>query len=601
MGLPGAPPRVIESELLKMVGERSSFGGTRLESCLVKDFALSAEWAGSQAWSRGSGQIVQMGLFSQDVGTSRQLLFDAFSNNCPEALRDLPAPTAFVVWSAQDGAMWAGTDPFGACALYYWRKGVRIGVSAQIDALLNLGWGSLNPNEETIAEFLRGPSRHFRDTFYSEIERVHPGHVLVFDAKGARQQRFFFPKPKQFLGVTRRDAYTEFRGSLRTAVQKAVGRSGALIHVSGGLDSSSVAAVAGQELPGSAANLVAGAAMFPGLDCDESRYIDVLSRQLPYPTRAWSGLDGEPSDLVLSDRTLRCTPTPPVGIGYGTAGDVRVATEFGIRRIVTGLGGNQIAWEEGYLTDLVRASQPLKFAKAAIEMDPALFVVPTGAQRQFLKGEVRSTLRALGLRRWWADHRYVPEEWEGPVLRSMPLSSPQWARLEEERSQAAECLSSAVHRGIWDQLTRARFLAALEFQWMRLANVGMVPIHPYLNVGLFDLVVSIPSSLRPWRSMSRGLQRYALRDVLPLELLRRRDRPSFDSAVTFHAVRLADRMREVLTGKSWLSEPWVNRQVLRRWLEESLNGTGSAVGESSRWALLRRACGLEVWLRREFG
>jgi len=596
---PSKDGAALQSKLELMVSAMVPRWGTPGSTLRHDGIAVAAEVIGdvrlTDAFDSPTLILAQDGDLAEEC---RGVIVRAFVQQTPEKLRVLPGPTSFVLWQRHEQRAWIGTDPFGARNLYYLQLNGALRVSSQVEGLLALAEVPRAPNEAAIAEHLRGYCRHLRHSFYDRIEKLQAGHLLVFERGQLVQQRYFFPRVAPFSGATVGDAVDAFRSTFKAAVRKSLGQGTAVVHLSGGLDSSSVAAAAA-ELAGCETRFVGAGATFTGLDCDETRYIRAVATRLPFRTEYWSGLSGDDQDLREDTKASAAMPIFLGAVGGGCAGDSDLAARSGLNRIATGLGGNQIAAEEGYLVDWARSPNRLAFLRPFFEFDPHLLMVPTQHQRRFFIRETTDLARSLGVRRWWKQRVRRPE-WEGPALASLPVSSDVWATLDAERRAAADGLASKVQRSVWDELTRARFLSVLEFQSIRLSRVGMTAAHPYLDIDLADLVMSIPPKLRPWRTASRGLQRYALRGLLPLLVLRRRDRPEFSAAIRFHAFQLRDRMRRILSGSTWLAGPWVRREVLRNWLAD-LESRALEETDPHRWDLLRRACGLEVWLRREFG
>src|SRR5262249_50868709 len=141
---------------------------------------------------------------------------------------------------------------------------------------------------------------------------------------------------------TRAEAAAEVRRLLEHAVEARL-EPGAttLMHLSGGLDSSSMVAVAGA-LQGRAARSTRPevrlfSAVYPGLDCDESGFIDAVAAVVPFP--------GERCDGTRFDAAL---PTPPPSHPFADMvplGDLAAAARAGARVVLSGMGGDELFFE----------------------------------------------------------------------------------------------------------------------------------------------------------------------------------------------------------------------------------------------------------------
>ncbi len=165
---------------------------------------------------------------------------------------------AFALWDREESALTLAVDPLGHRPLHF-----HLGASFSAFASMPKGLHALEqvPRAPDIArahDFLASiPDRGSR-SFFARVERVEPGCFATVTASGVRNTRHWRPR-RQPIRLANTNEYAEaIRGHLDTAVRAqlrgADGRVGA--HLSGGLDSSAVAATAARLLAPSGGRVV---------------------------------------------------------------------------------------------------------------------------------------------------------------------------------------------------------------------------------------------------------------------------------------------------------------------------------------------------------
>jgi asparagine synthase (glutamine-hydrolysing) len=179
-----------------------------------------------------------------------------------------------------------------------------------------------------------------RNTGYEGIDWLEAGHSLILTREGLRLHRAWRPAPAS-VGAWRgsaEQAALRLRELLSDAVrQRLAGTGDVAAHLSGGLDSSSLAVIAARLLRGQgrrlhAYSLLARHGAATGL-LDERAYVEAVLAQ--EPDIAWSAVEG--ADMVPRD------PRPPLSGAPAEAEDTicAAAREAGCDRLLSGAGGDE--------------------------------------------------------------------------------------------------------------------------------------------------------------------------------------------------------------------------------------------------------------------
>lgn len=183
------------------------------------------------------------------------LAYDAWGVRMAERL---VGDFAFAIWDERGRKLYAARDFSGTRTLYFTRDPVRgtVWICTIMGPLLGTGHVSGALNRQWIADFLALPfttdAVDARPTVYEGIEQIPPGHWLVADAEGRLTLRSYcsIEVPRERLRL-KSDA--EYEEALRDVVGRAVrarlrARRNIGAHLSGGLDSGTVASFAAREL-----------------------------------------------------------------------------------------------------------------------------------------------------------------------------------------------------------------------------------------------------------------------------------------------------------------------------------------------------------------
>ena len=242
----------------------------------------------------------------------------------------------------------------------------------------------VGPNEGYLAEHLAARPTQREDTVFDGIRRLPAAHMLVVEPSAVRKRRYWEP------------AALDLR--CRTDAEYApVGA-----HLSGGLDSSSVVAVAASIREAGAVPVFETLSLeFPGRPYDERPYIDAMVAHTSVAAHVLRGDDLDPRLLLASLERSRDLPDAPTGEAMQRP-ILNTARARGMRVILTGVGGDE--WLQGsefYYADLIRSgrwgtlSRLLRDASDASPVDRTAAMVFDAGVRPLLPRTARRAARRL--------------------------------------------------------------------------------------------------------------------------------------------------------------------------------------------------------------
>lgn len=177
------------------------------------------------------------------------LLWSAYQQWGTACVDHLAGAYAFIIWDATKQALFCARDPLGLRSLFYFWNGRHFYAASNIHALCTLNNVNTTLNDDYLLDYLTtsfSASYDVAATPFQEIQRLPGGHFLCLSRAGLNVTRYW--KPWELSPIRyRQDAdYAAHLKELFAKVVAAHCRTAGPIGValSGGLDSSSVVAVA---------------------------------------------------------------------------------------------------------------------------------------------------------------------------------------------------------------------------------------------------------------------------------------------------------------------------------------------------------------------
>jgi asparagine synthase (glutamine-hydrolysing) len=501
---------------------------------------------------------------------------------------------ALLLWDQEAGRGLIARDQLGARALHYRRAGDRLVFGSEVRDVLELLPRRPGPDRLAVCHWLAMSDVRGGRTFFEGVTALPPGHAIrLGGAESGAVWRWWAPCYEPPLRLERDDAVAAIRERLEVAVERACGAERVGVLMSGGLDSTGVAALAARVRPGATAY----SGVFPSMDSvDESELIDVAAggigiesvREEIFAGAMLSGAAAYPAEWQLPLRPQNLGPWMPL---------LRRAADDGARVLLDGEGGDLLfSAPRELVADRLRRGRVLSALRLARRL-PGVAATP---------GATRYVMRVHGLRAavppgWHSAvrarrdaGRYVPPWLRQADARAVVESHGLWAwkRVDGRRwwARLADALGGGLHAvGIRDHLRR------------RAAMVGLESRSPFFDVDLVELVLRLPPELAFHPELTRPLQREAMRGLLPDPIRLRPSKSYFDELFqrSLAVAELAE-LRALLGAPDAELGAFVDLERVRRELVEpapARHPRGIRFWLNGAWRLATAEC----WLRAEAG
>jgi asparagine synthase (glutamine-hydrolysing) len=508
-----------------------------------------------------------------------------------DLLARLRGDFALLIWDRELGEGVLARDQLGVRSLFLYDVGGALCFANEIRYLLALLPQRPPPDPVGLAHWVAGRGRPGSGTLYAGVRRLEPGGALHLDLHHIRERRYWMPRFQEPIHSLERNVGERVRDAAELAVKRRLSHTGVTgVLMSGGVDSSAVAAIASACAPGSVA---AYCGVFPEHPAvDESALINQLRCSLRLP-----GITAEvrAGGLIASAlESQRAWSVPLVGWGdFWTVPLLRKAASAGADIVLGGDGGDELFGVRSYLiADYVRAGQPRKALRLLRRLPGAAYRPPP---REVLK--VAGNLAMVGalpyglhklLRRPFAVQEHPswlrPSAVHDLVRSDDPLA---WKRLDGPRwwACAVHVLTRGMEElGVFEELRRTAMSAGLEAR------------HPMFDLDLVELVLGQPplSTFDP--HLDRPVLRASTAGLLPDSVRLRGQKARFDSLIIDSLVGSdGEAVRAVLTNPKSELRAFVDLEAVRRTLLEGGGRGKSNPFQSTQyvWRLITAEC----WLR----
>lgn len=553
------------------------------------------------------GEAIATSFGADGEGARLRRLFEARGD---AGIAQLLGAFAFAHWNEPTRTLTLARDCMGHRSLFYHVGEGFVAFASHLSDLLALPDVPRELDERMLANFLALNHREKETTFYRGVVRVPSRSVVRITPAGAERHAYWNPPVDAPPPYSRDDDYIAHVRELfdRAVTRSLRGASRAAIQLSGGFDSSAVAATAARL---GLAELHCYTGVPPdgcrparqGWYLDERFKVDALQRM--YPSLHVNFVTPRGAHAYQSD-PARLFPDLPIAhrnicnLGWFAQIQDRIAAD-GHRVVLTGSMGNMTtSWDGRFsLVELLRQGRLLRLAaearviaRATGRSMPRILVaeglrplLPPAAQRALasLRGQTPEDVSRFSLLR--------PDVIEDLDLRD------QWREDGFDPSYTARGTSARLRaHQIFDQLQLARDMVAMRYQ-----IDGRDTRDPYADRELVEFCLSIPDTVYRRNGVPRSFARRLFADRLPREILEEASRgeqaPNWfesldarrsvieDQVERIEASRLASRLIDVPRLKRLISEWPADANAAEERLLEYRLGLDRAihVGQFIRW------------------
>lgn len=220
-----------------------------------------------------------------------ELILHAYEAWAEECVKHLLGDFAFAIWDTTRQRLFCARDQLGIRQLYYSVSADCFVFSNTLNCLRLHRRVSSNLNEQAIGDFLLFGQNHEKDTTtFADIKRLPRAHTLSVSNKGVRLSEYWTPSASTIRYRNDRDYIERFQDLLNASVADRLRTERVAISLSGGLDSSAIAAVATRAQNSAPLELSGYCVVYDAIFADEERkYAALVADALNIPLQFLEG------------------------------------------------------------------------------------------------------------------------------------------------------------------------------------------------------------------------------------------------------------------------------------------------------------------------
>jgi asparagine synthase (glutamine-hydrolysing) len=519
-----------------------------------------------------------------------QLILRAYQKWGIESFIRLIGDFAFVIWDHREQQLLCVRDYIGVKPFYFHHSASQFLFSSEIKQLVEHPDIARTVNKNMVGEYLTFSFCSNTETLFQDINRLAPGHYLRITPDKITTNPYWSLTPGKQLHYKKTREYTEHFMEIFTRAVTSRLRCNTPIsaELSGGLDSSLVVAMAcklshqlHQPLPETYGMV------FPGLNCDERSYIDLMSKTLQLPVHYIDSLPEEKQDHP-GQTAFSCEPPDIPNLSMRNALLTKVSQSHS-RVLLSGIGGDEWFTGSGYpYLDLFNNKKySMLFAQLY----------------RSCSGHNRHALKRLTVNLFWP---LIPSTLRKFLCRRSGLSFPPWLSdkfiLEthvHQRFQKTDprvTLSNLGNLSLYQVLSNGVEPFFLETADRYHAKYGIEYRSPFLDRRIVEFAASVPDYERRDCEHNKRIFRHHSNTLLPEAIRKRHDKAEF--SYFFGKVFSSKAFIETTTHSVMAKKKWIDEDILKEMLIkkcQAFNANRNYQG-SYNWEIWF-AYAIEVWLK----
>lgn len=510
--------------------------------------------------------LARLGIRDSSVADAVLLMraYLRWGEACPEHLQ---GDFAFALWDGERRQLFCVRDHFGVKPFYYHSSDRHFVFASEIGPILDVGGVDMRISEHQISGFLAGLPDDPQSTAYADIFRLPARHSLTVTDNQVVLRRYWQiePSPRPM----RADAAEEFRHLFTQSVRNRMrGTSAVGAMLSGGLDSSSIACVAGmQNAAQRKPRLPTFSLVFEkGSPMDERPFIEAVLAQQKVDGTLISV--GNYAPFAEFERILEEQEETFLAPGLSLTRDIyRTAGAKGMKVLLDGHGGDEVVSQgHGHLHELADAGKWMELWRELRSASNTYGDGMLGLYYQFLTlyGPAwriakikRFANRALSKLRRRPTGRPATS-WRGLINPDLAMRTDLVERFRRAgyMPPAVSASETLTHRWL---LSNGMVPHAFEVLDKAAANFGVEPRYPFWDKPLVEFCLALPGAEKLNQGFGRSVLRRAMEGILPPAVQWRRDKIDFTSNLVKGMLgNHRDLLDKVLVADAALIAPYVN-------------------------------------------
>ncbi len=448
--------------------------------------------------------------------------FEKWGKNC---LNHLLGDFSFAIWNIEKEELFCARDHFGVKPFNYHFDDTSFVFSSDIPGILAQTDLSFSIDEQYIADSISiVKSEKFRTT-YNEIQKLPPAHYLTLKNGKLEINQYWELKPQKTISKNNVEIIDEFKSLLIESVKcRATGKNSVGTELSGGLDSSTVTAIASQFTQLKTFSHVLPDHLLGKIHPfkDERKFINLLANYCKIPEKHFITSENKTLVEVIDQNVLNFKSLTQQGFGVFSDHLYQTAMQENISVLLSGFGGDEVVTSKslGYITELAANKQWKELSEDLKNQSHDRFQYLKTIAKYKLKSKLPFVSKVVALikngKPWWFGK-----------FNNLAINRDFSDRLNiKERyfSNYEKAGNLSLQEKNIERITHPHVSQRLEYCLLIARKYGIEYRYPLLDVRLIECYLAIPARLKARNGIGRYAIRKAIEGLVPEKIQWRNDK-----------------------------------------------------------------------------
>lgn len=518
------------------------------------------------------------------TNSDTEVVLHGFQKYGKNFLDNLEGMFAGVLYDALENKVVIFRDPFGIKPLYSFVEDGLVFFASEIKALGAVIPGGFSMDESVLYSYFMLGYVPGKQTLLKGVERVAPGNCMEIDGDGKRTEESFSSKlSPQYLAVPRSTSQTQLREALISSIERSMVSDVPLgLYLSGGVDSSLIAAIAKKELNRSIPSYCIS---FPNqISYDESTHAKNVAQKLGIPLNT---IVLDPDALKDVERLAEIMEEPMVDPSAMALFHLARAVQPNTKVVLSGEGGDELfgGYHRYFWDSFLSHYQelPALLQKGA---EAALALVPSKKRRLDKLLQTKDLPRHERYFSWFCSYSMKEmKQFEG-LVDAKPFQS-----LSSRIFSFSKALDPVAQLQWIDMVTFLRDGLLVKSDRMSM-RAGVEVRVPFLQTNLVENAFALPQDQRTTLFETKSALRNVLKQYLPNDIVARRKQGFEFPLDEWFRGSWKSLLNEYLSDDVVKKRKWFSKSMIDNIKKEH------ASGQKNRGRALFSLVMLEAWTRK---
>jgi asparagine synthase (glutamine-hydrolysing) len=540
-------------------------------------------------WIVFNGEVYNFGEIRSELAekghkfrsnTDTEVIIHAYEEWGCDSVERFNGMWAFALYDKAKNLLFLSRDRFGVKPLYYYYDDNGLIFSSEIKGILQHGIDR-KPSDKAIYDYLAlGFVDHSPETFFKGLFRLAPGGNLIYDlsSRSVKIWQWYDLRERleEIKGLCEVDLAKRVRDIFEDSVRyRLISDVPVGSCLSGGIDSSAI--VYAMRNLNNQAEIKTFSMVFPGRKIDESSYVDEVVKDTKVEPHR---ISPSPEDLLKDLNDLIWTQEEPFRTPsiYGQYKVMELAHKNGMKVLLDGQGSDELfagyfIYYKYYLFESLLNLRLDEFSQTVQAIGDKL--------NDMVIFPLATVLSRLGLSNWLLKHMWLKRAKYLNNFEDTDLANPLPDR------------GFSLNRALYSDLTKYSIPQLLRYEDKNSMRWSIETRVPFLDYRFVELAMSLPSSCKIQKGVTKHILRKALRDMVSPKILQRRDKLGFvtpdDDWLSTPVFR--EMVERMISSSQFKSRRYWKQEEAAKLIEEHLSGKKNHSEEI--WRILNT----ELWLR----